>query len=546
MLIELHAHTSRHSRCSGLEPTELIRRAVSKKLQGVVIVEHHYLWSDDEISALRREAGVENYFVILKAQEVDAHGTGHIIVIGADETIPQGTTLDEIKKIYPASAIILAHPFRGRGQPDDTKLTDTRIDAVEIFNSNQTMDENFTALEAWHRLKFRAVAGSDAHSPEAVGIYPTIFDHPIRSVEDLVSEIKNSRARPFYKEIPKAGGNTTLVEITFGSKGDDEWRRRIIVRDFSDEKSDRDFRKASESAALMKQIRELGFSDGHYRVPAIIDILYSPRKIIIEEGQRGKSLYDVISTSSAEDVAKKTLELAAGWLARFHSANITDLYLKEKPPEKPPLVNTLAREEKRLDNYLKSFTTTNNPLSEDAAILVKFVRETQNRLLIPRRENTIIHQTPPTLCHGDFHPKNIIIGQDISHDISTQFISVIDFASVILHHPSFDIGYFIAQFENQFFLKEKILASMNEENFIKTYLDQLAIAKSRNGGAPFILSDGQKAQFTALVNFFKIRAYLSISSYLIKVGKGESPEVKQAVEKSKAIMAQYGKELYEI
>jgi aminoglycoside phosphotransferase (APT) family kinase protein len=51
--------------------------------------------------------------------------------------------------------------------------------------------------------------------------------------------------------------------------------------------------------------------------------------------------------------------------------------------------------------------------------------------------------------HGDFHPKNIIIGQDRGQDISTVFVSVIDFANTILFSPAFDVGYFVAQLRYQ-------------------------------------------------------------------------------------------------
>lgn len=519
MLLETHAHTSRHSSCSRLEPSELVRRCAAKKLQGVIIVEHHYLWRQDELEKLKSETGMEKGFVILAGQEIQT-GIGHVIVIGADETIMAGTDISRIKKRWPRAAIILAHPFRGGKVPSDAALLGPRVDAVEIFNTNQTMKENCAAIAAWHRLKFTAVAGSDAHAAEAAGVYPTIFDHPVSSEKEAAEEIRKGRARPFYKEIPKSGGNVTVTEITIGTKGDDEARRRVIIRTFDDEKR---FRRAREAAQLASDLRRRGFGKGLFRVPAVIEIMgtafgTADDKMIIEEGQRGKNLRDVIANSSV-DIGRKNFALAARWLARLHSVD-------QRKIAAGATQNTLERERKKFAGYLDSFISTKNPMAESARKIISAVSLMEERLLsAPAAIKSV-------LCHGDYHPKNIIIGQDISHDVSTSFISVIDFGSAVTHAPAFDIGYFLSQFENQFFGERKILGDFTQADFIAAYIDELPAGARRNA----------RKELPAQAELFKARANLSIAAFLIKLGKGESPETTAAVKKSLKIIAKLRRE----
>ena len=56
MTFDLHMHTSRHSPDSVMDPFALVRRAVEIGLDGVVITEHDWLWTENELHELRRAA----------------------------------------------------------------------------------------------------------------------------------------------------------------------------------------------------------------------------------------------------------------------------------------------------------------------------------------------------------------------------------------------------------------------------------------------------------------------------------------------------------
>jgi thiamine kinase-like enzyme/predicted metal-dependent phosphoesterase TrpH len=495
MLIEMHAHTSRYSPCSHIDAADLVRQAVRKGLQGLIITEHHYLWNAEEIAELRVKAEVESHFALLAAQEVDTD-IGHVLVYGADRTIEEKIRLKELRKLYPDAALVWAHPLRDVKSPSVKKLDHPCLDAIEIFSSNHTQLENYRGLSLWHQYKFTAISGSDTHAASTAGILPTQFDHPVSSIEDVVSEIKSGRCRPFYKEIPKAGSNIVVHEITFGTKGEDESRSRIILK--APGRLER-WRSIKEASDIMQQVYNRGFSQEAFRVPRTLEV-NEKEKLIVEEGQRGRSLFELLIQVSPV-TAQKYYTLAAQWLARLHKEKIRFSDIE----------TTAKREKKRFSSYLNAFVSTNNLYVHDAKRLMYAV-ERYEEALFEKESGSFI------LVHGDYHPKNVIIGQDRMHDVSTVFISVIDFAGAMLFHRAFDVGYFIAQFHNQFRDYPHVLQNLKDKDFVNKYCNAY--------------SQEQSDEFLHAVNLFRIRANMSIGAYLIKVGKGNSEDMGQIMAQS--------------
>jgi predicted metal-dependent phosphoesterase TrpH/thiamine kinase-like enzyme len=499
MLIEMHAHTNRYSPCSHIDAADLVRQAVRKGLQGLIITEHHYLWNAEEIAELRVKAEVEGHFVLLAAQEVDTD-IGHVLVYGADRTIEEKIRLKELRRLYPDAALVWAHPLRDGRSPAVKKLVHPALDAIEIFSSNHTQLENYRGLSLWHQYKFTAISGSDTHAPETAGILPTQFDHPVSTIEDVVSEIRSGRCRPFYKEIPKAGSNIVVHEITFGTKGEDESRSRVILK--SPGRLER-WRSIKEASDIMQRVYNQGFAKKAFRVPRTLEV-NEEEKLIVEEGQRGRSLFELL-IQVRPVTAQKYFTLAAQWLARLHKEKIGFSDIE----------TTTKMEKRRFSSYLNAFVSTNNPYVYDAKRLIHAIK-TFEEGLFENESNSFI------LVHGDYHPKNVIIGQDRMHDVSTVFISVIDFGNAMLFHRAFDVGYFIAQFHNQFRDYPHVLQNFKDEDFINKYCDAY--------------SQKQSNKFLTAVNLFRIRANMSIGAYLIKVGKGDSEDMHQIIAQSLTLL----------
>lgn len=487
MLFEMHCHTAEKSSCSSVPAVELIRRVQARGLQGIVLTDHHAIWEADELAVIRQQAGVPGHFLILSGQEVTTAAHGDLLVYGADLAIPKGTPLAEIRQSWPAAALVLAHAYRKGRRPTDQQLTDPFLNGVEIFSSNHGVAENSRGLADWHRLRFTAISGTDTHGVQYAGSYPTIFDHPVQSIQELADELRAGRCRPFFKEIPRSGANAVVTEVTFGTKEGDENRERIIIRTLTDENRWKGIERAE---TIMAAVAEAGFSAGRYRVPKPIEI-DQERMTIIEQGIRGRSLHDKLLAAGHAD-ACWYLELTGRWLARLHKARLA----VTAPDE------FRQREEGRIRNYLSRFESINHRHTGR-------VRQLAEAIIAAEQDCSCGHDCL-VQGHGDFHPKNIMIGQDNQENRDTTFVAAIDFGSSLMLPPAFDLGTFLAQYRNQLFSHQELLQRLPESIFMEAYLDE----------GPPVGDD-----FLWQVELFRARTNLSIAAFLIRVGMGESEDL---------------------
>src|SRR5881398_3107789 len=88
MKFDLHMHTTRHSPDSAMDPLVLVRQARRVCLDGVVITEHDWLWTEDELNELRT---AEPGLVVLAGIEVSCR-EGHFLAYGVHNpfAVPRG------------------------------------------------------------------------------------------------------------------------------------------------------------------------------------------------------------------------------------------------------------------------------------------------------------------------------------------------------------------------------------------------------------------------------------------------------------------------
>src|SRR5512138_2025616 len=102
MIVETHCHTSEHSRCSHVAAVDLVRRLCEAGIQIIVLTDHHYQWSEEELADLRRRAQLPEICRILAGQEVETYDFGHVLIYGAKATIPAlRVSLPQIREQYP-------------------------------------------------------------------------------------------------------------------------------------------------------------------------------------------------------------------------------------------------------------------------------------------------------------------------------------------------------------------------------------------------------------------------------------------------------------
>ena len=75
MKFDLHLHTNRHSPDSQIHPLALFRRAQKIGLNGLVITEHDWLWTEEELRiAIERELKTEKSAKDISAELAETSG----------------------------------------------------------------------------------------------------------------------------------------------------------------------------------------------------------------------------------------------------------------------------------------------------------------------------------------------------------------------------------------------------------------------------------------------------------------------------------------
>ena len=195
MKFDLHLHTARHSPDSITDPFDLLKSAIAAGLDGVVLTEHDFLWTEDELQELRSAA---RGLVILAGVEITGRG-GDVLVYGITNpfALPKGTQWGELcREVHrQGGAAVAAHPNRW-GQPFEKLLKDQKaeLDGIEVMSNNMDPDlrERAAALLTKYP-QFAQLGNSDSHAPETVGCCYTEFDAEIRTNADLVAAIRGRK-----------------------------------------------------------------------------------------------------------------------------------------------------------------------------------------------------------------------------------------------------------------------------------------------------------------------------------------------------------------
>jgi predicted metal-dependent phosphoesterase TrpH len=197
MLFDLHMHTTRHSPDSMMDPFVLVRRALEIGLDGVVITEHDWLWTDAELDELRTAAPG---LVVLAGIEVSAC-EGHFLVYGVTDSsrVPRGIGVTALcREIHRQGGVVVAaHPFRW-GQPFDDILREEQpqLDGLEMMSSNMDADCRRRTAEVQRRTNLAGLGNSDAHHEDILGFCRTDFAVPIQTMADLIAAIRERKSTP--------------------------------------------------------------------------------------------------------------------------------------------------------------------------------------------------------------------------------------------------------------------------------------------------------------------------------------------------------------
>jgi len=202
MIIDLHTHTWPCSEDSDLKPHDLIDLAKRSGLDGICFMEHDWHWKEEDIARLSRE----HDFPVFHGMEISSE-EGHLLVFGIGEYQFGMHHAEFIRRLADevGGAVVMGHPYRARVRynSDPDQLLESvlgnsvfdLVDAVEVLNGRSKDEENRFAIEVGRRLNLRGVGGSDAHSSQDVPSFATEFERQVRSMEELIAELKAGRFR---------------------------------------------------------------------------------------------------------------------------------------------------------------------------------------------------------------------------------------------------------------------------------------------------------------------------------------------------------------
>ena len=218
-VLDLHSHSeaSEDSRAPVEAYLNWIKlRHAERPIDGIVLTEHRQFNRDADYRALEDRFGI----MVLRASEVET-GYGHMLVFGvnddimarfdfADVRLDAQTLIDEVARM--GGIVVPCHPGRpniGLYEHYQTKPPLENVVAVEALNGGSRKGEDARADELIATHGFAATGGSDSHLVSLIGLCATRFTAHIKSIDDLVRELKTGSYeavdfRPRRKTVPHA------------------------------------------------------------------------------------------------------------------------------------------------------------------------------------------------------------------------------------------------------------------------------------------------------------------------------------------------------
>jgi len=206
MILDLHLHSDRSD--DSRAPVEaylklLQRKREERPLDGIVLTEHRQFDPRRDFRDLEDRYG----FLILNAAEIETD-YGHVLVFGVNDDImarfdftdvrlPAQDVIREVERL--GGVALPCHPGRptvGMCAHYESRGPLHGVIAVEALNGGSKKGEDDRVRELMRQYGYAGFGGSDSHLVSFVGICATEFDAQIRTIDDLVRELRAGRCRP--------------------------------------------------------------------------------------------------------------------------------------------------------------------------------------------------------------------------------------------------------------------------------------------------------------------------------------------------------------
>jgi predicted metal-dependent phosphoesterase TrpH len=192
MRIDLHVHTADWS--DGKDSAaDMIRAAIERGLDGMVISDHHRMLRKEEQEALREAfAG----FAVFRGAEISIRKDDVNLIGGSGDPIDAPRPHDEeFLREYTrrtGAFSILNHPYYG-GNEISVDLDRFRPEAMDVASMNTDTGHRAEYMEVAQARRMVLVAGSDAHKACEVGLFHVKLDNRVETDEGLLRELRAGR-----------------------------------------------------------------------------------------------------------------------------------------------------------------------------------------------------------------------------------------------------------------------------------------------------------------------------------------------------------------
>lgn len=199
MKLDLHIHTN-FSYDGLFSPEEIVKAAISKKLDGICITDH------GEVEGAKKaiDFAISKPILVLPGIEVKSK-EGDILGINVREKIEEHLPAREtIEKIISLGGLpVIAHPFdfflSFKGIEKLVDFFQEKRVAIEIFNASIFYNIfNDIAAKFCHNSNLPFIAASDSHSIEFVGKAYIEIPKDNLSPEEVLEEIRNRNCKVFF------------------------------------------------------------------------------------------------------------------------------------------------------------------------------------------------------------------------------------------------------------------------------------------------------------------------------------------------------------
>lgn len=198
MFIDLHIHEKTYSKDSFLALDEVVRLARERGLDGICITDHESMGLREYAAEYSEKTGFP-IFVGIEYYSLQ----GDILAFGIEEYPKERIGAQEfIDMVHAQGGVaISAHPFRHnrRGLEEHIDVLQG-LDGIEILNGSTLPDAAMKAVRYGKKWNLALTGGSDCHLPEKVGVCATYFPNEIRTMEELVSAIRNKECSPAFNQ----------------------------------------------------------------------------------------------------------------------------------------------------------------------------------------------------------------------------------------------------------------------------------------------------------------------------------------------------------